>query len=886
MGLFGPNRDRAGYQEEWRDKSDVAGTLAPVADPTASGYTARAHLGIHGQVLFGKVVDGVAYTHAYRVTFEGAHPPIVAVLSGLTSLLPVGARQANSIVPGCCVWCIVHPQLNYGVILAVEPDPIIDPTRALSDWIHQASRCGLRVDGIHNAVFTLNKNGGVTDWSSGRPFDGTLGGEWGAITETGLRVIIDSYMAQLAVDEATGVFAFYHDQLLRVAGYNLQSSSAGHEHEWLDDQGEILIYQGETPYPWEQMGALAPGIDPLRELSPQDCQIDQPHYAHLEPQTDTQQAFHRVLRLGGYVGQGSKRLILIPPTGGNLYTYGSGGAPPAAVFEEQTTLSGRYALRAAKGITIAKRIAIPGPRRVIRPESPTGDTPANYKAASQQGSGPAHKITAGVRTTDDEYPQLQQAAAAADAHAHTMNWEGEVGLHYHKEDWDLPDEADTPQEMNQEPINFGALGGSFYLERPEARPLKVDHRYGNVDYFPNESYLSLLDDGGVVLGDGYGAEIRLSGGHIFLTAPGDIWTLPGRNANILAGYDAIVRAKHGIDLSATEQDVRVKAEHNVQILAGNDKALGAVLIESRAPAAYNYKDKVGEDVQAGGIQLKTAKGDLTCWAANIYLRTGGGDVQPGTITLDAAKGQQPITTYSSEFIRYVTVDYHDNFGSEGNITASNVFEAKTTILAGGLVTGDFVLVTAGGMLVEGDIEVTDGHIFTEKANDYQNIVPKPDDRSLELAHRSIEQGLDDIEENRLAAGNYFQSEFAQFWYGPNRPGEDATITAVGFSFRNKGQYRTGDFGLFEARWQQLARVASGGAPATWTEKPVQAGSTVTYPYPGKEKWVDEATYREQDLVLVDAENGVSSSRDESTYGDPEFAAPTKQAPDGVYAVII
>ena len=138
---------------------------------------------------------------------------------------------------------------------------------ALSDFIHQSSRCGLRVDKTHSAPFGCDDHGGIADWSNGRPFDGMSLGEWGAITETGLRVFLDPFMVQLAVDEATGVFAFYHDQLLRLAGYNTQMFSGGHEIEVGVDQGEVHHYDGFTPYPWEQCGAPTPGMDPYRECS-------------------------------------------------------------------------------------------------------------------------------------------------------------------------------------------------------------------------------------------------------------------------------------------------------------------------------------------------------------------------------------------------------------------------------------------------------------------------------------------------------------------------------------------------------------------------------------------------------------------------------------------
>ena len=42
----------------------------------------------------------------------------------------------------------------------------------------------------------------------------------------------------------------------------------------------------------------------------------------------------------------------------------------------------------------------------------------------------------------------------------------------------------------------------------------------------------LLEDGTVVIGDGYGAEIRMCAGSITISAPGDVWLKPGKNAQM------------------------------------------------------------------------------------------------------------------------------------------------------------------------------------------------------------------------------------------------------------------------------------------------------------------------------------------------------------------
>jgi hypothetical protein len=868
--------DRRPYQLEWHRKLDVSGVHRPAEDPQSAAATARHAVGAAAtRVLCGRIVDAVAYAGCYKVQFEAGCPPLPCVLAAQTSLLPLGARQANSLVVGSTVWAIVHPQLDHGVILGVEPLPGTDPSLARSQDAHGASRCGLRVDQSHYAVLGLRGNGGVVDWSAGRPLDG-LAGEWGAIAETGVRVLMDSFMAQLGVDEATAVQAFYHDQLLRLAGYNLQVHTSGSEEERLDDRGEVLFYRGSTPFTWEHLGVLQPGSDPFRTLSAQASQIDEPHYGAVEPVHDDQQPFHRVLELGGYVGQGAKRMILLPPADAAPYRYAPGAAP-AGVFEEQINLAGGYALRSADEVIIARRPAIPGPRRRKRPEDPQGDE-NGYKAAGLIGDGPAHEISGGPAATDPR-ANLQTAAAAADARAHAFNWAGAHGLHYHEKDWMLPEEDETPVGANQVDLHFDVLAGQFGLDRPAAVPMQVDHRYGAIDYIPVESYLHLLDDGGVALGDGYCSELLMTAGITFITAPGDVFIKAGRSINLMAGHDINLRAKGSIDLSASTGRVGIKAETDVQVLGGNGGVRGAVLIESKAPAQYDYEDKLGEDVAAGGVQIKS-KSELAIWAQTAYLRTIG-----GAITLDADRGQQPIWTQSNGFYRYLH-DAVDYFGTMGSVTGANFFSHGSNALDGALAVNGYTTILRGGLGVSGGhVVVAGGHVVTDESERFNGLVAILKDENLARFQAGVAAEADAVAAVADQGNASWQSLFATYWYGEKRPGDDATIATVGFSFRTPVQYRTEDFALYEDRWQREARLR-GGAPAAWTERPVHAGSADTYPYPGKEKWLDEPCLREQDLLLCDPETGTSQPRDPGLYGKPKLKESTERVLDGHYAVII
>jgi hypothetical protein len=389
----------------------------------------------------------------------------------------------------------------------------------------------------------------------------------------------------------------------------------------------------------------------------------------------------------------------------------------------------------------------------------------------------------------------------------------------------------------------------------------------------------------------------MCGGHIFLTAPGDVWAKPGRNFNVLAGHDACFRAYNSMDLSTTTHDLRLKAERNLHLLGGNDGESGGVLIECKAPGAYDYEDVVGEDVQMGGFQVKVDKGDAVVWAQNIYLRTGGGDVGAGMITLDAAKGQEVIVLQGSTIANFVTESVLDCFGSEGNISAVNLWSAESNVIGAGCCIQGYGMFQ-DSIVVKGWIEAVGGHFGSELAGEYHGLVGQLEGESLFLAYQSLESCSNAAADERDSAQEFWTTVFDQDLYADKQPGNDDTITAVHFTFRNPTQYRTEQFKLFEDRWQQMARLGGEGLTA-WEEKAITgAASEETMPYPGKAPWADDDTYVEQDLVLFDYNTGNSLPRGKASdgaaaagretepkYEEPKFADPNPRPPAEGYLII-
>lgn len=941
-------------------------------DPHGTGWLSLFDKSKGCEIHWGQVVDCLPFANAYRVCC-GARSYIWCSDSAISGYAPFGARQLNTIPIGSLVFYVNHPQVPwFGTIIGVQPAPMMSLQHFRSDYISAGGHSGIRVDACHQ--FTLKQQtdgGGSANWSSGRPVDQTSIGEWGAITESGLSIFLDPFMAHMRVDEATGLFLFLHDQLTRLSGHNLQIRSSVSEREDLDDESEISRLEGTALHYLEGLGYLRPGATLSRSYSGEAVQGKQSMFNVLEPAQDDQQPFHRLQEARGYLGQGFRRTLNTLPTSGTLNRYQTESVLPG-LFEESLSATGAYSLSSAKHIILSKRPSVV-PKMIKRPEDTSGDTADNYNASGGLNDqelhsvademivpevvdpavpGQAATLAAGVAAAasgtaaaaliqsaitgfaashssmvaaltrikarielfptdvmphlaafsdiiekigdafptagDGEEPpaNLVRAAAVLDLGAFDFNWTGTLHpYYYHSRDWYLPEEGDLPMGSFSLP-SFASLSSSQYLNPPAATNLQIDHRYGIARYFPNHSVIAMLDDGGIVIGDGYGAEIRLSGGTVQISAPGDIWLQSGKNVNTWAGWDAIVKALNSIDLTASRKDVRLKAEHNVMILGGNDLC-GGVLIESRADcAAYDYTDKIGEEVITSGIILRAPTSQVVSWGRDVILWADPQESDtPGHIVLDSGNRIKAYCKYFDRFIRRSAYDIFVN--DEGVTEKVNEFWVEAAIYGTDLRTAGS-LQTCECLWVNGNVIVSDGHIVTENTANYRYMIPKLEGDDLAAAAEFAVATTDRINNTAsvVGAAEYNAGTWRQDLF-------DSLGTAI-YSLRNAEQYRTTELILFETRWQQLARVGGSGVP-TWVETEVDVNGDPTYPHPGLGPWTgtDESSnpvfsFYRQDLSLHSISSGRSVSRasNQVDYETPAHPRATPASLAGNYRVIM
>lgn len=873
--------------------ANLVNTVGQIIDPIAStfaglasdvyqiGTSFQTNLGNTGRIVMGNVVVALPYLHWYRVQLgdgDGDFPCCKIAADG--TLASLGARDGAMLAPDTQVMVYKHPTLPYGFIIGAMPSVTQSGNVTVPDCIFQGSTCGWQREGHYsNLLSMIGDEGGVSDFSADRPLDATTL-DWTKFTELGGRFHLDPFHLQAALDEMCGLFLFYHDQFCRLAGHNLELLSSGHRITAKDDEGEFQYCHGEVLYPWEALGAFKKGATVHRDIKAKEAQFDGKR-GILEPKTDDQQPFYRYRSWGGYLGQGKMREMVLPPQHEEVNRLGQ--AESVGVFREQVFPDGSWLVQSAKSVVIAKRQAIPVPTELKKPEDYSKDADSaendNYKASGVYGGGSEHFV--GDVGIGDEWPGLVTPAAIFDLHAYLCNWKGLHPFHYHKKDYEISEEGNLELNKVQAVRSLSELNTAMWLSRPEAKRLKVDHRYDEVEYFDVLSHLSLTDDGAVVLGDGYASEVRMVGGNLVLSCPGDIIMQPGRSIIGLAGDDYVIRAKNSVDITSSDKDVRVKAKKNVQVLAGNGGE-GGILLESKATEpVHTYENKVGEDVVSSGVILKAAKSQVVAMASEIYLRTGStdGGIGSGKILLDADKGRNNVEIVAGTMTRWLNYGAKDYLGIQPTQTIHEYFPS-TTILGTGLkMTG--MLSVDGGANFRAQVSILRGSVAAEFPGDGR--IGKLPERSVTFLNQQFDDTATSLADKVKAASDKYKADIFKPFHDTDKIGNRYTQEHASVTLRNEAQYGTTQFLLPETHWQQVARIDGGGVK--WTEDVIKVGNRELMPYPGKVKWSEEETLYNIDNILYDVQEGKDLDRADSRYEQPQFDNWSKKKPDGNYIVV-
>jgi hypothetical protein len=791
------NLERSLSQNRYRD---IPGSASGGFMDDAASVLAAANqsLGGSGTLTLGLVHQVVPGLLAYRV-ITADHSGELICGDAMSSGYPQSARVGQFYPVGSLVLVFRHSTGDYGTILGFAANPgggrTFAPEIAGTHDAHYYNRVYTR-----EIVTSSDLGEGFPNYQQWRPGD-LCDGDYSIMTMFGGGFHTDLFQTSLRQSRDCGLWLFSLDKLARLVGRSIQEFSFAHERYAGMDEYETYGFEGTALYPWEARGFFSEDAAKSKQ----------------EEET-TAVPFYRTRRYTGFLGQGIVQEVLVPPKDVDRekpFTESSEDVP-ICVSREQALLDGTLLFESAQAIHLVKHANIRTFKRVNEIDNPNGDDLAKGNYTFSKTPAPPNRPDQNNSVTDQIlWTVREQAPAAFKEHAQD----------FHKIE---PDKQIFEKDVQTGDV--ASLKRSDHIQDPPTAELFIDERYKDVKISGSRASISILPSGGIALRGSCGEEILLQGGNITLSAPGDIRLMPGRSLISLAGDDTVFRSKNSIDLTATDNDVRIKAERNLDMVGGMS-GTGRTLLENKAekyPTNKDVQGYEGENIGGRGLILRAEKSLVGTFGKRIYTRA----VDNGDILLDADEGR-------------------------GNIRSrANYFEVETVRnIDLGAGTGQTILtvsptsVTSSSTLrVFENVYVHQRVVATNACNNNPTVKPVFDDKAV--------QTQEDNKENfHTRNGHYFQEQF----YDENLIGTEDAIRNYTFSYRTTDQCGAGRFAFTEPYWMELYGEKACSTLVSWNEPVYKYQDTIDQlPWPGYEAWENDPSVEKNKTDLFDAETGLDS----------------------------
>lgn len=692
--------------------------------------------------------------------------PSMARYSGIKDINP------PSIGSEVLVW--LPSDGKYGIIMGAVNSPSDNTPRqqaSLSDtdYNHKAT------DSTHEAS-KWGLEGTVMSAGAGTPTD-TLPGDHSRMSEMGAGFNLLKFVAVMQGGKASKIEAFVIDELLRVTGFNYQLRTSGSEENVFCDYGRIDATEQATHLLSESVSKA-----PILKAGEKD------------PNAGKETGRWRWKRFRGALGNFVQKFVVRPHQGNEPdRTAGTlkepEKSPDLGMGQDITDLSGHRVVRSVVGVGMHKSVAIAVPKKRFEADDPEGDRdePETLPVEDFEFSS---------------VPKCQASFVAQlrDYFAWMFNKRMPQRLLEKPKDWDVPDESNCPTPGNGSTYPPGV--GGFYREFPQIVDAMASQAStgqfdddtkveGGKKITVGDAFIHITPDGCIVMKAQCGSQVTIGNGHIEFSASHDVRTIAGGSVVSLAGDDQVIKAKQSVDITSTENQVRVKGERDVFIHSNEG---GLMFSISAFGGSFDPKAK-GENLGVPGILIKTPSGGIQMTASQITMNP-----QNMLYIAGAAGGSLPqIRSRTSLISHWIDGSWITRSGGGYHILQGGRFFNSDGFQTDGNISARGQIGCGGGLYGSVDGE---GHVGG--LQDWSKV------KSLSSITKS-----------------FFD---ASIWEELQWPLSKKDLDLIKFGFRKTEEYATTDGNWFQAFWQ----MDLGGSTSTWDEKP---SDDQEYPYPGKDHYI-------------------------------------------------
>jgi hypothetical protein len=464
------------------------------------------------------------------------------------------------------------------------------------------------------------------DRSYNRALD-SVPGDWYRSTPMGGVILLSDFLTRIGASERS--YLEFNSITNELVG-QLDAKDIDGEvtrDRWLNYGDTLLRVSSDAYSRGECLGAVT-GVAPFfRPEVVEGEDVD----ARVEPRTDIQRGFFRMEELSGGGVEGFMRAIKTDYGSGIVFVHEDGNVTYPGVVREDSRMDGKYRVQAAKEIRFDKHFYIPVP----------------YEIADE---GELEEVI--IPETDDDRAVLENILQGEDAYAALQHLIADniseldeeaqrVALQQRSSVWKTPSREELEEAVGAESEDLEPLGDDDVSYSIDDLLSVVAELYPGrrIRIYKNHSMFLMADDGGVTIGDGFGAEIRMSRGNVTIAAAGDITMQPGRDLVEWVPRNRISKVRQRVEIVSSNDSISIKSEKNLQMLSGNG-GTGSTVIENRANNTDLSQIAVSALEQGraigSGVHIRSTLSGVSILGDYIY---GGGY----TNQTDEAEGLTPVS---------------------------------------------------------------------------------------------------------------------------------------------------------------------------------------------------------------------------------------------------
>ena len=551
------------------------------ANPTNESMSRRFSSFKSPTLVIGTIIKMGIGTYDALVEVENQPDLECICASSLLPALPVlvGASQAIVFAEGSRVIVAMISQMR-GVILCVYPDEIINDEYSTSGVVNHYQL--LSESGVNKHTEKAYEEKNIVMADNNRPMD-LMPGDITWLNEFMVGMGILKLVTFIQASERAKIELFMLDDEVRMTSGHFQHFSSAFLYNIYNDNGFNTDEFIGSHHQCEMFGCQT-YKEPL--LVEDKANEEQNTNTNLKHKNDAEDPYilGRYQFYLGHMG-GLFSFFIVNPEPKNPVKL-SEEVRDEGLFHTFIDGSGRLFLRTAGGICLQRTDKIAVPKKIAQPWY-TGEGPGEIEEKLPFEWNIDHPYA--------RHLQLRDAFAWYTKNSYQRFLDNRKNYFLPESDEDLKELRDQYDKIDED--KYGK------------------EKFSDKKHKDATSYFHMDQDGSITIRGKSGEEICLKGGNIVISCPGNIEVRSGKSTVVLGGHDTIIKGKKSVDITASDNDVRIKAQKNLHLYSKR-----GMLLESDSESdTQTYEDKEGEEIESNGIVLKAAKSRVFMWGKQIHL---------------------------------------------------------------------------------------------------------------------------------------------------------------------------------------------------------------------------------------------------------------------------